>query len=88
MPTPVTALLWRTMIRSVPAWTGSTGGLTAGRVSPETALFPYITVDNIYDSNLHTGSRTVLRVEGGDGGRHQEGVSMEYYIIMVVVLVM
>ena len=28
----------------------STGGLTAGRVSPEQALFPYITVDKIHDS--------------------------------------
>ena len=55
----------------------SNGGLTAGRVSPETALFPYITVDNIYDSNLHTGSRTVLRVEGGDGGRRWEPFNRE-----------
>ena len=40
----------------------STGGLTAGRVSPETALFPYITVDKIHESTTHTGSRTILRV--------------------------
>jgi hypothetical protein len=40
---------------------GSNGGLTAGRVSPETALFPYDAVDRIYDSALHTGSRTLLR---------------------------
>ena len=40
----------------------STGGLTAGRVSPETALFPYVTVDKIHDSALHTGSKTLLRV--------------------------
>ena len=40
----------------------STGGLTAGRVSPETALFPYIPVDRIHESNAHTGSKTVLRV--------------------------
>ena len=39
----------------------SNGGLTAGRVSPETALFPYVTVDRIYDSALHTGSKTLLR---------------------------
>lgn len=43
----------------------SNGGLTAGRVSPETALFPYITVDRIYESTPHTGSRTLLRVEQG-----------------------
>ena len=40
----------------------STGGLTAGRVSPETALFPYVTVDKIHDSAVHTGSKTVLRI--------------------------
>ena len=45
----------------------STGGLTAGRVSPETALFPYITVDKIHDSTGHTGSLTMLRVRTGDG---------------------
>ena len=38
----------------------STGGLTAGRVSPETALFPYITVDKIHESIPHTGSKTLL----------------------------
>ncbi|OUS26376.1 hypothetical protein A9Q98_10670 [Thalassotalea sp. 42_200_T64] len=41
----------------------STGGLTAGRVSPETALFPYITVDKIHESSLHTGSKTLFKVE-------------------------
>jgi len=41
----------------------SNGGLTAGRVSPETALFPYINVDRIHDSTPHTGSKTLLRVE-------------------------
>ena len=39
----------------------STGGLTAGRISPETALFPYINVDCIYESTPHTGSKTLLR---------------------------
>ena len=41
----------------------SNGGLTAGRISPETALFPYVTVDKIYDSTAHTGSKTLLRAE-------------------------
>jgi hypothetical protein len=45
----------------------SMGGLTAGRVSPKTALFPYITVDKIHESTLHTGSRTLLRVHGPEG---------------------
>ncbi len=40
----------------------STGGLTAGRVSPATALFPYVPVDKIHDSALQTGSKTILRV--------------------------
>jgi hypothetical protein len=40
----------------------SNGGLTAGRVSPATMLFPYITVDKIHNSTSHTGSLTMLRV--------------------------
>jgi hypothetical protein len=40
----------------------STGGLTAGRVSPETALFPYVPVDQIHDSALNTGCKTVIRI--------------------------
>jgi hypothetical protein len=40
----------------------STGGLTAGRVSPETALFPYVTVDKLHESTPHTGCKTLLRV--------------------------
>jgi len=47
----------------------STGGLTAGRVSPETALFPYITVDKIHDSPGHTGSKTLVRMLH-DGQQH------------------
>ncbi len=44
----------------------STGGLTAGRVSPESALFPYIPVDRIHESGAHTGCRTILRVGAKD----------------------
>tara|TARA_R110002153_G_scaffold19073_3_gene65919 strand:+ start:48591 stop:52037 length:3447 start_codon:yes stop_codon:yes gene_type:complete len=40
----------------------SNGGLTAGRVSPEISLFPYVPVDRIYESNSHTGSKTLLKV--------------------------
>jgi len=59
------------VISDVDHWlfVSSNGGLTAGRVSPETALFPYITVDKIHDSTPHTGSKTVLRVEV-DGVQH------------------
>ncbi len=40
----------------------STGGLTAGRVSAERALFPYYTVDKITESSEHTGAKTILLV--------------------------
>lgn len=40
----------------------SNGGLTAGRVSPENALFPYVPVDKIHDSAPHTGPKTIVRV--------------------------
>ncbi|MEJ2604490.1 MAG: hypothetical protein P8172_14600, partial [Gammaproteobacteria bacterium] len=57
------------VISNVDHWlfVSSTGGLTAGRVSPETALFPYRPVDRIHDSYLHTGSRTLLRVSPDEG---------------------
>ncbi len=44
----------------------SAGSLTAGRVSPDTALFPYVTVDKIHDAALHTGPRTLLRITEDD----------------------
>ncbi|MEM9171192.1 MAG: hypothetical protein AAGA84_00650 [Pseudomonadota bacterium] len=45
----------------------SNGALTAGRISPDTSLFPYVTVDKIHDSVGHTGVRTLLQIEdGGD----------------------
>jgi hypothetical protein len=40
----------------------STGGLTAGRKNPDTALFPYYTDDKITDSFEITGSKTILHV--------------------------
>ncbi|MFK8054318.1 MAG: hypothetical protein AB8F65_15220 [Woeseiaceae bacterium] len=43
----------------------SNGGLTAGRVSPETALFPYTTVDKIHDSVGTTGCVTLMHVKSG-----------------------
>lgn len=44
-------------------------GLTAGRVSPDTALFTYETVDKIHESHLHTGCKTILKVQL-DGQMH------------------
>lgn len=55
----------------------STGGLTAGRVSPETALFPYVTVDRIHESDLHTGCKTLLRVEVDGQQSHWEPFNRE-----------
>jgi len=55
------------VISSADHWlfVSSYGGLTAGRVSPESALFPYVTVDKLHDAAGHTGCRTIVRV-GGD----------------------
>ena len=52
------------VISSADHWlfVSSTGGLTAGRVSPETALFPYVPVDRVHESFPHTGPKTLLRV--------------------------
>lgn len=36
----------------------TTGGLTAGRIDPDHALFPYETVDKIHESFTHTGPAT------------------------------
>ena len=57
------------VISSADHWlfVSSSGGLTAGRVSPEAALFPYLPVDRIHESHPHTGSKTILRV--GPQGR-------------------
>ncbi len=42
----------------------STGGLTAGRRSPEEALFPYYTDDKITENYEHTGPQTVIHTAG------------------------
>ncbi len=44
----------------------SNGGLSAGRVNSDFALFPYYTDDKITESAEHTGSKTVVLVESGD----------------------
>jgi hypothetical protein len=45
----------------------SNGGLSAGRNNAEHALFPYQTVDRIYDSTGCTGPFTALRVDTPSG---------------------
>ena len=44
----------------------STGGLTAGRVDADGALFPYTTADKLTEGFEHTGPKTLLRVTRED----------------------
>ena len=44
----------------------SNGGLTAGRINSDRALFPYYTDDKITESGEHTGSKTAVLVECED----------------------
>jgi len=57
----------------------STGGLTAGRVSPETALFPYVTVDKIHESTPHTGCQTIVRCLSDDEARVWEPFNRQHF---------
>jgi hypothetical protein len=43
----------------------STGGLTAGRVSPDQSLFPYYTEDKLSTNSGNTGSKAILLVSRG-----------------------
>ncbi|USD67066.1 hypothetical protein [Vibrio sp. SCSIO 43136] len=45
----------------------STGCLSAGRIRPENALFPYRSVDHIHESADNTGPRTLVRVSTESG---------------------
>ena len=40
----------------------STGGISAGRVSPEQAIFPYYTVDKVTENSENTGHKAILLV--------------------------
>jgi hypothetical protein len=68
------------VISSADHWlfVSSTGGLTAGRVSPDTALFPYLTVDKIHESWPHTGPRTIFRVLSDGQHRLWEPFNLEH----------
>ncbi len=68
------------VISSADHWlfVSSSGGLTAGRVSPDTPLFPYIPVDRIHESASHTGSKTVLRVRTDSGVQVWEPFNREH----------
>ena len=56
----------------------STGGLTAGRINAESALFPYETDDKIATHNEHTGSKTLVLATRGDQTRLWEPFSDRY----------
>lgn len=43
----------------------STGGLTAGRINAEHALFPYYTVDKLTENSEGTGAKAIFLVERG-----------------------
>lgn len=45
----------------------SNGGMTAGRVNPDKALFPYYTQDKLEDMSESSGSRTLIRVLAENG---------------------
>jgi hypothetical protein len=53
----------------------STGGLSAGRVSAEQALFPYYTVDKITENSENTGSKAIFLVLRSGGWRLWEPLS-------------
>ena len=44
----------------------SNGAVTAGRVSPDNALFPYKTVDKVQDSHNNTGCKTLVTIDRND----------------------
>ncbi|KJY86077.1 hypothetical protein TW84_20495 [Vibrio neptunius] len=59
----------------------STGSLSAGRIRPENALFPYRSVDHIHENAENTGSKTIVRVKDETGvtlwepfNRHHDGL--------------
>ena len=56
----------------------SSGGMTAGRVSPETSLFPYVSVDKIHENTSHTGGKTLLRVSSATQTRPWEPFNREH----------
>ncbi len=43
----------------------STGGISAGRVNADNALFPYYTEDKLIENSENTGAKTILRVTRG-----------------------
>ena len=56
----------------------STGCLSAGRIRPENALFPYRSVDYIHENAENTGSKTVVRVETDSGIKQWEPFNLQH----------
>ncbi|GLX81075.1 hypothetical protein [Thalassotalea eurytherma] len=56
----------------------SNTGLTAGRVSPDTALFTYETVDRIHESHPHTGCKTLVKVLRDNQAQQWEPFNKEH----------
>ncbi len=56
------------LVSSADHWlfVSSTGGLTAGRRSADSALFPYDTDDKIATSSSHTGHKAILLITKGE----------------------
>lgn len=56
----------------------STGGLTAGRINADSALFPYETEDKIAAHSEQTGSKTIIRVTANGINQLWEPFSNRY----------
>lgn len=56
----------------------STGSLSAGRIRPENALFPYKSVDYIHESAENTGSKTIVKVHTENGCKQWEPFNLQH----------
>lgn len=70
-----------TVVSSDDHWlfAATTGGLTAGRINANHALFPYYTEDRITENADNTGSRTIIRVAQADQTRVWEPFIPRHY---------
>ncbi|MEE4194141.1 MAG: hypothetical protein V2J07_02980, partial [Anaerolineae bacterium] len=56
----------------------STGGMTAGRINSDSALFPYATVDRVTENHEICGSKTIFHVRRGEKTSLWEPFSERY----------
>ena len=68
-----------TVVSASDCWlfVSSTGGLTAGRVEPDSALFPYVTEDKVADAAGTAGGLSLFRVRRTDPEGRPEDVLWE-----------